>query len=259
MNSPRITTIRTIQQETPSVLTFTFPDITEIIPGQFYMIWVPGVDEIPMSVSLITDKIKGITFRRVGDATEALAKLRKGDPLGVRGPYGNGFTLKGRRPLFVAGGTGTAMLAPAIEQMRRQHRPVTVVIGAKTKDELFFDRRLTRVGATVLLSTDDGSKGYHGFASDLAKDVLTKGTFDSVYTCGPEPMMKALLSLPLPSVCEASVERYMKCGIGLCGQCCIGEGLRVCADGPIFDATTLKKAPDFGCFKRDAAGRKTKL
>ncbi len=256
MNSPRITTIRATKQETRSVTTLTFSDSQPIIPGQFYMIWIPGVDEVPMSVSLIYDSLKGITFRKVGDATAALASLKKGDRIGLRGPYGNGFSLEGRRPLFIAGGTGGAMLAPAIEHLQKKKRKTTVIIGAKTKDDLFFEQRLAKTGATVLVTTDNGTKGYHGYASDLAKDLLSQPGFDAVYTCGPEPMMKTLLSVCKDIRFEASLERYMKCAIGLCGQCCIGDGVRVCADGPIFDGETLKKIPDFGTFKRDAAGKK---
>jgi len=259
MNTPRITTIRSVKHETSTVTTFIFQDPVSIVPGQFYMIWIPGVDEIPMSVSSISPSLKGITFRRVGDATEALEKRGKGDAIGIRGPYGNGFSLRGRRPLFVAGGTGAAMLAPAVERMQQQHKHTTVIIGAKTKDDLFFEHRLARTGAKVLVTTDDGSKGFHGFATKLAKNILQQNSYDAMYTCGPEPMMKTLLSFRLPPLFEASIERYMKCAIGLCGQCCIGEGLRVCADGPIFNAKTLRNIPEFGRYKRDAAGRKISI
>jgi len=148
------------------------------------------------------------------------------------------------------------MLAPAVEQARKRKLKSTVIIGVKTKKELFFEDRLRRCGATVLVSTDDGSKGYKGFASDLAKDVLKKEKIDAVFTCGPEPMMKTLLSCCRTILFQASLERYMKCSIGICGQCCVGKGLRVCLDGPIFDGSTLKKVEDFGVYKRDAAGRK---
>jgi len=225
-------------------------------PGQFFMVWIPGVDEIPMSVSTITPTIKAITFRTIGDATQALAGLRPGDRLGIRGPYGNGFTITGTRPLFVGGGTGIAMLAPAVEQARKKNRKVTVLLGVRTKNQLFFEKRLRRTGATVLVSTDDGSYGFKGFASNLAKQLLTKETFDAVYTCGPEPMMHTLLSYCKKIPFQASLERYMKCAIGICGQCCVGDGLRVCVEGPIFDRTVLKKIKDFGVYQRDAAGRK---
>jgi dihydroorotate dehydrogenase electron transfer subunit len=256
LNQPTITTIRQRRQEAAEVTTISFRYPGEMRPGQFFMIWIPGVDEIPMSVSTITPTIKAITFRIIGDATQALSNLQKGDRIGIRGPYGNGFTITGKRLLFVGGGTGIGMLAPAVEQARKKNRKVTVLLGVTTKNQLFFEKRLQRTGATVLVSTDDGSYGFKGFASNLAKELLKKETFDAVYTCGPEPMMHALLSYSNTIPFQASVERYMKCAIGLCGQCCVGKGLRVCVDGPIFDRTTLKKIHDFGIYRRDAAGRK---
>jgi dihydroorotate dehydrogenase electron transfer subunit len=107
-----------------------------------------------------------------------------------------------------------------------------------------------------LVSTDDGSKGYKGFASELTKDILDKEPIDAVFTCGPEVMMKTLLGYCRNIHFQASLERYMKCAIGICGQCCIGKGLRVCQDGPIFDKKTLQQVEDFGIYRRDAAGRK---
>jgi dihydroorotate dehydrogenase electron transfer subunit len=256
MNIPTITTILTSTTEARDIKTITFRYPKAVIPGQFFMIWIPDVDEIPMSVSEITKDVKGITFRKIGDATHALYHLKPGSKIGVRGPYGNGFKLTGKHLLFVGGGTGIAMLAPAVEQARKRKLKSTVIIGVKTKNDLFFEDRLRRFGATVLVSTDDGSKGYKGFASDLAKDVLKKEKIDAVFTCGPEPMMKNLLSCCRTIPFQASLERYMKCSIGICGQCCVGKGLRVCLDGPIFDGSTLRKVEDFGVYRRDAAGRK---
>ena len=255
MNIPTITKILTTTTETTDIktITFTYPKI--VTPGQFFMIWIPGVDEIPMSVSKITKNVKSITFRKIGEATHALYNLTPGDKIGIRGPYGNGFTLTGKHLLFVGGGTGIAMLAPTIEQARNRKLKTTAIIGVKTKKELFFEDRLRRCGATVLITTNDGSKGYKGFASNLAKDILKKEKIDAVFTCGPEPMMKTLHSLCKTIPFQASLERYMKCSIGICGQCCIGKGLRVCLDGPIFDGKTLQKVKDFGVYKRDATGR----
>jgi len=256
MNIPTITTILTNTTEATHIKTITFRYPGPVLPGQFFMIWIPGVDEIPMSVSEITNDVKGITFRKIGDATHGLYHLKPGSKIGVRGPYGNGFKLAGKHLLFVGGGTGIAMLSPAVEQARKRKLKSTAIIGVKTKNELFFEDRLRRCGATVLVSTDDGSKGYKGFASDRAKDLLKKEKIDAVFTCGPEPMMKTLLSYCKTIPFQASLERYMKCSIGICGQCCVGKGLRVCLDGPIFDGSTLKKVEDFGVYKRDAAGRK---
>jgi len=256
MNIPTITTILNTTTETKDIKTITFRYSKTVTPGQFFMIWIPGVDEIPMSVSKITKDVKGITFRKIGEATRALYHLKPGNKIGIRGPYGNGFTLTGKDLLFVSGGTGVAMLAPAVEQARKRKLKSTIINGFKTKNEIFFEDRLRRCGATVLVSTDDGSKGYKGFASNLAKDTLKKEKIDAVFTCGPEPMMKTLLSFCRTIPFQASLERYMKCSIGICGQCSVGKGLRVCLDGPIFNGKTLKKVEDFGVYKRDAAGRK---
>lgn len=256
MNSPRMTPIITSTVEAHDIKTFTFQYPGTITPGQFFMIWIPGIDEIPMSVSLIHGDVKGITFRKIGDATTALYNLKKDDSIGIRGPYGHGFTLTGKHLLFVGGGTGIAMLAPAIEQAREKKLNTTVIIGVKTKKELFFEERLARSGATVVVSTDDGTKGYRGFASDLANEILLKETVDSIYSCGPELMMKTIFMHSQKIPFQASLERYMKCALGICGQCCVGKGLRVCVDGPVFDRVTLKIVDDFGVYKKDAAGRK---
>ena len=258
MNIPEIIKILEVKNEAKDIKTITFKYPEGADPGQFFMIWIPGVDEIPMSVSSIDKDVKGITFRKVGDATSALYKLKKEDRIGVRGPYGNGFELQGNHILFVGGGTGVATLAPAVEYVVKNKSSATVIIGAKTKNEVFFEDRLKKCGATILVSTDDGSKGFKGSATDLAQDILKKENFDSVLTCGPEVMMKILLDSTTISF-QASLERYMKCAIGLCGQCCIGEGLRVCIDGPIFDGKTLKNIQDFGVFRRDSAGRKVRV
>ncbi|MFH1100715.1 MAG: dihydroorotate dehydrogenase electron transfer subunit [Methanobacteriota archaeon] len=256
MNTPTVVKILRTVSETQDVKTHFFHYPGAVIPGQFYMIWIPGVDEIPMSVSYILGDRKGITFRKVGEATSALFSLKTGDLLGIRGPFGTGFTFKGKRMLFVGGGTGVAMLAPAVEHAMKNKSASTVIIGMKTKNEVFFEKRLRTSGANVLISTDDGSQGFKGFASDLAKEVLKKEKFDTVYTCGPEIMMKRVFDSSRSLPFQASLERYMKCCIGICGQCCVGEGLRVCKEGPVFDRKTLQHIPDFGVFRRDAAGRK---
>jgi dihydroorotate dehydrogenase electron transfer subunit len=259
MNQPKSIQIQNIIPEAKNIITITFKHTAEIQPGQFYMVWVPGIDEIPMSVSYIQAETKGITFRVIGDATKALARLKIGDKIGIRGPYGNGFKIHGKSILFIGGGTGVAMLAPTVEQVVAKKIAATVIIGVKTKDELFFDKRLRKAGAKVFITTDDGSFGVKGFASDLAQDLMKKEQYDSVITCGPELMMKTILNYCQNIDFQASLERYMKCAFGVCGQCCIGNGIRVCVDGPVFDKETLKKMHDFGVYRRDAAGRKIKF
>ena len=259
MNSPQITEIIEVKTENEDIKTFMFEYPKEINPGQFFMIWVPGVDEIPMSVSHINKGIRGITFRKVGEATNALFNLDVGAKIGIRGPYGNGFKINGEKILFVGGGTGVAMLAPAVEEAVAKNVLSTAIIGVKNSKEIFFEDRLRKCGAKTYIATDDGSKGYNGFASDLAEELLYKEKFTSVLTCGPEIMMKKLFDICGTTPFQASLERYMKCGIGLCSQCCIGNGLRVCVEGPVFDEDALKNIEEFGICKRNAAGRKIRF
>jgi len=259
MNYPYISKIVDTKTEAENIETILFNYSKKTIPGQFFMIWIPGVDEIPMSVSYIDKETKGITFRDVGKATNALFNLKKGDRIGIRGPYGNGFKIEGKHILFVGGGTGIAMLAPAIEETLDKKIQVTTIIGVKTKSEVFFEERLKNKGIELHVSTDDGSQGYKGFASDFASDLLKKQDFTSVISCGPELMMKNLLDVCKNIPYQASLERFMKCAIGICGQCCIGEGIRVCKEGPVLDGTTLKNIKEFGIYKRDAAGCKVKF
>ncbi|MCX9015285.1 MAG: dihydroorotate dehydrogenase electron transfer subunit, partial [Candidatus Methanoperedens sp.] len=107
-----------------------------------------------------------------------------------------------------------------------------------------------------LVATDDGSAGMKGYVTGLLDDV-DAGKFDMIYCCGPEPMMKKVLDRVPPEKAQFSLHRYFKCGIGVCGACCI-DGLRVCKDGPVFRGDVLKET-EFGKFKRDGCGCKVKV
>jgi dihydroorotate dehydrogenase electron transfer subunit len=259
MNYPKVVEILETRKENSEVKTIIFDFEGNIVPGQFFMIWIPEVDEIPMSVSYIDDKVKAITIKKVGSATEKLFNLKSGDKIGIRGPYGNGFNIKGKNILFVAGGTGIAMIAPSVEKAIENKIKTTVLLGLKNKKELFFENRIKKSGADLFVCTDDGSYGYKGFVTCLAEDSISNNKFDQILTCGPELMMKKLFDISKNISFQASLERYMKCGFGLCGQCCVGNGLRVCKEGPVFDEKTLKNIKDFGVYKRDASGKKIKF
>ncbi len=224
-------------------------------PGQFVMVWIPGIDEIPMSLSHFGNEI-AITVEKVGEATEALHNMKKGDKLGIRGPYGNGFKIVGKKALFVAGGVGIAPLLPLIKEYEGEK---CVILGARNKNLLLFEDEIKKF-ANLYITTDDGSAGYRGFATDLAKKILMREKFDVVYTCGPEPMMKKVLDLCIKSKIplQASLERYMKCGVGICDSCAI-DGYHVCKDGPVFNESILMKLSDFGKWKRNEAGRKISI
>lgn len=255
----RIVRIEKGEVECPHTKTIRYRDESMARPGQFVMTWIPGLDEIPMSLSYIGD-LKGVTVHDVGEASSALHELKPGDMMGIRGPFGRDYRIEGESMLFVAGGTGTASLMPALEIAVENEIKSTVVVGAKTASELIFVDRAKKVGADVRISTDDGSKEFKGFASELAKQILDETSFDGVLTCGPEKMMKTVVSMCLDKAIpvQLSLERFMRCGMGICDSCSFG-GLHVCVDGPVFDGEDVIEIEDFGRFRRSANGRKETL
>lgn len=250
-----------VAEEGPNISTIYFEDsyTSEAVPGQYIMVWLPGIDEIPMSISTIDDDgINSITVRSVGEATEALCKLRAGDEIAIRGPFGNGFTLKGSKPLLVGGGTGISTLSPLAFKLMKMGVKPTFIIGARTFKELIFRDRLNGLlEAQLIEATDDGTFGFHGYASECAFNLIDQG-FDQIYTCGPELMIESIFekaaSLDIPV--QASLERYIKCSMGLCGSCAIGP-YRVCKDGPVFNTEMLRRIKDeLGVSRFDPSGRK---
>ena len=245
-------TITGIVEETPSIRTFVFDREIPARPGQFVMVWVPGVDEIPMALS----SPSSITVLEVGDATAALFAMHEGDRIGIRGPYGNGFTVTGRT-LAVAGGVGASPLLPLVEAGRVD----TFLLGARTAPELLFADRI-QGAATLMVATDDGTAGHHGFVTGLMARV-DLADFSHICVCGPEVMMAAVLAVLDREGCaergQFSLHRYMKCGVGLCGSCCTDpHGLRVCRDGPVFTGDVLLGS-EFGRYARDASGSRHRI
>ncbi|MEM2440108.1 MAG: dihydroorotate dehydrogenase electron transfer subunit [Candidatus Bathyarchaeia archaeon] len=265
-NKHRATRILNVETVSPTVKTFTFKDrlCAKAKPGQFLIMWIPGVDEIPLSVYDV-DREKAtvsVAVKRVGEATRALHALKAGDWIGVRGPFGNSFTPPKRgNVLLVGGGVGIAPLAFLAKELAVQKASKTiVVVGAKTRAELIFlDKLRESCGIeNVLAATEDGSYGLKGLASTLAETALAKEKFDIVYICGPEPMTLAVLNSAerFGVYAEASLERIMRCAIGICGSCVIG-GYRVCRDGPVFSINHLKTVKgEFGVWKRDFNGKR---
>ncbi|HYA33354.1 MAG TPA: dihydroorotate dehydrogenase electron transfer subunit [Candidatus Bathyarchaeia archaeon] len=239
-----------VKIESKDVKTFFFDHAFDFVPGQYVMIWIRGIDEIPMSLSYAN----GVTVREVGSATAAMCALRVGDTLGVRGPFGNGFSVTKPPALLVAGGVGAAPLAPLAEALRNN---VMTLLGAKTKDELLFTERFKSAGP-LWITTDNGSAGYKGATVDVLDKIQG---YHEIVSCGPEKMMRKVLdyATAVGASSQFSLHRFIKCGVGLCGSCCIDpSGLRVCSDGPVFKGVQLQDA-DFGTHKRDAAGRRVNL
>jgi dihydroorotate dehydrogenase electron transfer subunit len=254
----RIVPIERTVREVHHTTTYFFRAPFAAKPGQFVMVWIPGHDELPMALSYLDDP-KGITVHAYGDATQAFAKFEPGRRIGIRGPYGNSFSLAGERTLAVAGGTGMASLIAAVEAYGAAGKEIVTAVGARTKDELLFVERAGACG-TVHIATDDGSAGFAGYVPALAKKLMDAEAFDFVLTCGPEVMMKQVVDLANERgvACEASLERYMKCGVGICDACAFDASL-VCLDGPVFSGAFLKGTEDFGRWRRDASGRRVPL
>ena len=241
--------ITKVVEETPNIRTFFFDTSFELIPGQFVMVWIRGIDEVPMAFSYDN----AITVQKVGPATSALFELDECDSIGIRGPFGKGFDIKMGHLILVAGGVGAAPLAPLAENAAKSGANITALLGAKTKDELLFRERFEAVGE-VRIATDDGSEGKHGYVTQLLED---EKNYDQIYCCGPEIMMKKVLDKVTPSKSQFSLHRYIKCGLGICGACCV-DGLRVCKDGPVFSGDVLSTT-EFGVYRRNECGERVKI
>jgi dihydroorotate dehydrogenase electron transfer subunit len=243
--------------ETPSTVTLRFPYGGTSEPGQFVMVWFPGDDELPMSLSYTNQDSKGVTVKAMGTTSRNVQEIRAGDRIGIRGPYGNRFDRSPRRVLVVGGGSGSAVLAPAAELAAAEGSHLTVALGATQAPELLFRDRFEKMGARVEVATDDGSDGTKGFVTSVAERLLATEQFDAVWTCGPEVMMQkvALAARPARVPVFCSVERHMKCALGMCDACALGS-FHVCVDGPVFSAKVLLPLPEFAYSHRDPSGRR---
>lgn len=262
---PKTYRITSVRRETEQVTSLTFNVSLGSRPGQFVMLWLPGVEEIPMSVANDDGERIAITFFAVGETTKKLAGLQKGDLVGLRGPFGTFYEWKPKQHLaLVAGGYGAAPMYFAAKEAAKDSCTLSVFVGARSKGHLLYLSAFKKLPRTILhVSTDDGSQGFKGFNVQLLEKILKEGksTFviDQIFACGPERMLKAVSNLSfqrkIPS--QLSLERYMKCGFGLCGNCVVDPlGIRLCTDGPVVRNDVARKITEFGKYHRDELGRK---
>ncbi len=218
-------------------------------PGQFNMLYAFGVGEVAISISGDSHGADELihTVRAVGAVSSALAALKPGENVWVRGPYGSGWPLElcqDQHVLIVGGGLGLAPLRPAILRLLEEgvHRRLTILYGARAPDELLFRRELQRWGARceVLLTADRAASGWPGrvgAVTALLSEVDLDPATCVAFLCGPEVMMRfSARELRLrgltPERIFLALERNMKCGVGLCGHCQLGP-LFICKDGPV--------------------------
>ena len=259
MSLPLILEVKKITQVAPYAKTYVFEHDLRAKPGQFVMVWMPGVDEIPMSVGWQTDKEFHLTIVNAGDCSKAIQdKIKVGDRIGIRGPYGNPFTYKGyKNVILLGGGCGASPMLNLAQATRAEGIKTTIMLGVRSKDFVLFEDKFKKLGCKLMVATNDGSVGHKGYITDLIEDILKKDNIDCLYTCGPEIMMIniAKIAKSYNKKSQLSLERYMKCGFGICGQCCIDDsGLRVCKDGPVFDGEVVLKHPELGKYKRSVSG-----
>jgi NAD(P)H-flavin reductase len=252
---PRLFRLTARRQDTPDTFTMMLEPADghplEFVPGQFTMLSAFGVGEVPISVSSPT-RVDGPlehTVRDVGAVTHALSRTAIDDLVGIRGPYGTGWDVgdaEGSDVVLVAGGIGLAPLRPAMLEVLH-HRPrfgrVVLLYGSRTPDDLLFTDELKRwenLGVEVLVTVDYGTTDWHGRVG-LVTTLIARAGFDPRSTlalvCGPEIMMRfaatALIDRGVhPDQIRVSLERNMRCGVGLCGHCQYRE-LFVCVDGPV--------------------------
>lgn len=222
-------------------------------PGQFNMLYLPGVGEVPISLSADPSSTTtwAHTVRAVGNVTQQLARLRVGDTLGLRGPFGTSWPLHsavGHDVILVTGGLGLAPLRPAIYELLRQadqFRSLTLLYGARTPDTLLFEREFadwSQRGMNVQVTVDRASPAWSGHVGVvtllLDRLPLSDPRSTSLFVCGPEVMMRFVGKSALTrGISEEhlwlSMERNMQCAIGLCGHCQFGPAF-LCKDGPVF-------------------------
>jgi NAD(P)H-flavin reductase len=252
--------IRSIEPEVGGVATYhlEFHDDRvaagyQVLPGQFNMLYLPGIGEIPISVSGedATRKTWAHTIRVAGNVTRALAELGTGACLGLRGPYGSSWPVNdcaGRDVVLVAGGIGLAPLRPAIRYLlnaRQRYGRLTLLYGARTPDTLLYQSEFdawTDQGLHVVTTVDRSTPGWLGNVGvvtlllDRLRPLVAEQS--AMLVCGPDVMMRYVVRSALARGIGSrqiwlSLERNMQCAVGLCGHCQLGPEF-VCKDGPVF-------------------------
>lgn len=254
---PQPYVVKRVEKDTPDTFSLTLvPEGTKgnaFRPGQFSMLWVFGVGELPISISGDASKPEKLvyTVRSVGKATSALVSRKVGDQIGVRGPFGVGWPMeaaRGRDVIVVAGGIGLAPLRPVIYQVltnRDLYGRLVILYGARSPRDVLYRKELAawarQRDTQVLTTVDYGGLSWHGHVgvvTTLFRYARLHPARSLAMICGPEIMMRfvtrelEMQGLQRSDIC-ISMERNMKCGVGFCGHCQYGPYF-ICKDGPVF-------------------------
>ncbi len=261
---PQPCSVRQVVKETPDTFTLTLEAPSgagrnRFQPGQFSMLWVFGVGELPISISgdpAERDRLV-YTVRSVGQATQTLVSREVGEAVGVRGPFGTGWPVEkaqGRDVLVIAGGIGLAPLRPVIYEVlhnREKYGRLVILYGARSPRDLLYRKELAAWArqreTQVLVTVDYGGlswRGNVGVVTTLFKYVRLQPAHSLAFACGPEIMMRFVArdlethGLARENIC-LSMERNMKCAVGFCGHCRYGRHF-ICKDGPIFSYDRMR-------------------
>jgi NAD(P)H-flavin reductase len=255
---PTLARIDKIRKETHDTFTLELRSTADSGPhqfaaGQFNMLYMFGVGEVAISISGDPTRPDPLihTIRTVGTVTKAISKLKAGDTLGVRGPFGSSWPVEqaaGNDVIIIAGGIGLAPLRPVLYQIlaqRRKYGKVILLYGTRTPQDLLFRSELegwrARFDLEVYVTVDRAASGWHGNVG-VVTTLVPKAPFDPdnsiAMMCGPEIMMRYVaMALQKEGLTNdriyASMERNMKCGVGLCGHCQYGPTF-ICKDGPVY-------------------------
>ena len=212
-------------------------DVSDITSsGQFVNIKLDGLYlRRPISVCDSEDGVLTLIYKVVGKGTEQMSKMQAGEKLDILTGLGNGYntSVSGDKPVLLGGGVGVPPLYMLCKKLIKEGKSVSVVLGFNTKDEIFCEEDFKALGATVYVATADGSYGIKGFVTDALKDI----DYTYFYTCGPEPMLKALYKATNTSG-QFSFEERMGCGFGACMGCScktVTGYKRICKDGPVLE------------------------
>jgi len=267
---PELATVTRIIEETPNIKSFqvVFNDKEKMKqfdfqPGQVGQLSIFGVGESTFVINSTPTRKEYLQFSvmKAGEVTAALHNLYEGDQVGIRAPLGNYFpyeNMKGKNILFIGGGIGMAPLRTLILYMldnRKDYKDITIIYGARTPADLCYKEDVkeweSRSDINLILTVDAQFPGWDkrvGFVPTVLKEVAPKPDNTVAITCGPPIMIKFVLEglaeLKFPDdQIITTLEKRMKCGIGLCGRCNIGH-MYVCKDGPVFSLKQLKELPD---------------
>ncbi len=212
-------------------------DCEDIRCGQFVNLKLQGFYlRRPISVCEVEGDILTLVYKAVGRGTDYMSTLQEDDEVDVLTGLGNGYDTEksGQRPLLIGGGVGVPPMYQLCKDLISEGKEVTVILGFNTEEEVFYKDEFYELGADVFVSTVDGSEGKKGFVTDIMKDM---DDYTYVYTCGPEPMLKAVYNESKTSG-QFSFEERMGCGFGACMGCSCKTkygNKRICKDGPVLE------------------------